>query len=199
MFSIKSYLDKEGQKPSETLEDLPVEVLLNIIESADSISALHSVSSVSRHLHDVANSLLYRHIELADVHRAIFLISTLIDNPELGRYIKSFDCSALPSRCRFVNFIANSFDLRPSELAVHALRKAVGLTSLVVAVDVVLDLNSTGWLKLLEGTIELRKLVLWGRNLSHEGRVDTSRRAEWTAMIVDVLKAQPSIVELEIK
>lgn len=202
MSSIKSDLGSQDQNPSdpsETLQDLPVEILLDILKSSDSMSTLHSVSSVSKHLHDVANFLLYRHIELHHGHRAIFLLSTLIDSPKLGRHIQSFDCSALPSRCRFVDFIANSYDLRPSELAVRALRDAVRITSLVVAVDVVLDLNATGWLKLFEGPIKLRKLVLWGKNLSHEEKVHASRRTEWTTMIADVLKAQPSITELEIK
>ncbi|KAG9043092.1 hypothetical protein FS837_010046 [Tulasnella sp. UAMH 9824] len=202
MFSINSYLGSQDQNaldPSDTLQNLPTEILLKILGSADSISTIHSVSSVSRHLHDVANSLLYRHVELHHGHRAVFLLSTLIDTPDLGRHIRSFDCSALPSRCRFVNFIANSYDLRPSELAVHALRKAVGLTSLVLAVDVVVDLNRIGWVTLLEGPIELRKLVLWGKNLSHVEQVQPSRRTEWSSMIVDVLKAQPSISELEIK
>ncbi|KAG8898089.1 hypothetical protein FRC00_003334 [Tulasnella sp. 408] len=195
---IQSCLRRRRQKTFKSLEDLPVEILLNIFEIADSIPTLRSASFVSRHLHDVANSLLYRHIELRHVHRAVSLLSTLVENPELGRYVKSFDCSALPSRCHFPDFVARSFDLRTSDLAVHALRKAVGLTSLVVSVNVV-DLSPVGWVKLLQGPIELRKLVLCGRTLAYGENVHGSKREEWTQMIAGVLKAQPSITELHIE
>ncbi|KAG8949455.1 hypothetical protein FRC04_008554 [Tulasnella sp. 424] len=189
---------QKSASPTKSLQDLPVEIVLNVLEAADSISTLHSASAVSRHLHDVANSLLYRHIEVHHVHRAVFLLSTLLDNPELGRYIKSFDCSVLPSRCRLADFVATSFDLRTNELVVRALRKAVGLTSLVVSVNVC-DLGAGGWVTLLRGPIELRKLVLCGRTLSYyaEDAVPSTRQ-DWAKMIADVLKAQPSITELEI-
>ncbi|KAG8908886.1 hypothetical protein FRC01_007200, partial [Tulasnella sp. 417] len=195
---VQSCLRRRRQKSSKTLEDLPVEIILNILEIADSIPTLRSTSFVSRRLHDVANSLLYRHVELRHVHRAVFLLSTLVESPELGRHVRSFDCSALPTRCHFPDFVAHSFDLRTGELPVRALRKAVGLTSLVVSVNVA-DLNAGGWVKLLKGPIELRKLSLCGRNLAYGETVDGSKRKEWTQMIADVLKAQPSIAELEIQ
>ncbi|KAG9005939.1 hypothetical protein FRB90_010124, partial [Tulasnella sp. 427] len=150
----------------------------------------------------VANCLLYRHIELdKHVHRATLLLSTLTDHPSLVAHIKSFDCSAIPSRCRVPELIATSFDLRSSsELLVRVLRNAVALTSLVVSVDVDdVEASREGWLALLRGPIELRRLVLCGKKLPSADVDGPKQREAWTDLIADLVKAQPSVTDLEIR
>ncbi|KAG8974020.1 hypothetical protein FRC05_007936 [Tulasnella sp. 425] len=194
---LSSAAHRIPQSEGPFIYDLPDELIIAILDCCPQ-KTLAAVAQTSRYLYSIATPLIYEDIHLHDhTHRAVLLFRTLIENPDLAAFIRSFRRDDWHTSCRCSQAFARSLGSTPLDMQATALKCAKQLQVLEMpmgpeaarfpqAVDRIRYL-------LEDKDIKLRKMVV-----HLELSCPFTDGILWDQYITAILRAQPSLEELEL-
>ncbi|KAG8949450.1 hypothetical protein FRC04_008549 [Tulasnella sp. 424] len=183
------------QSEGPSIYDLPDELIIAILDCCPQTS-LAAVARTSRYLYSIATPILYEDILLQHPHRAVLLFRTLIENPDLAAFVRSFRRANRTTSCRCSQAFARSLGSTPPDLQATALKNAKQLQVIEMrmgpaAAQFPQAMDRVRYL-LDDKDIKLRKMVIHPLSRSFTDTI------WWNQYIVAILRAQPSLEELDI-
>ncbi|KAG8949452.1 hypothetical protein FRC04_008551 [Tulasnella sp. 424] len=185
------------QSDGASIYDLPDELIIAILDCCPQ-TALPAVAQTSRYLYNIATPLLYEDIHLhKHTHRAVLLFRTLIENPDLAAFIRSFRRHEWSTSCRCSQAFARSLGSTTLDMQATALKGAKQLQVIEMpmgpeAAQLPQAVDRIRYL-LDDKDIKLRKIVV-----HPEPSYPFADGISWDQYITAILRAQPSLEELEL-
>lgn len=154
------------------------------------------MARTSRYLYSIATPILYEEIDLQHTHRAVLLFRTLIENPDLAAFIRSYKRANLTTSCRCSQAFARSLGSTPPDMQAAALKGAKQLQVIEMrmgpaAATFPQAMDRVRYL-VDDKDIKLRKMVV------HPLARSFTDTLWWNRYIFAILRAQSSLEELEI-